>query len=195
MKNLYKNTIGCEQMIKKFFQNVMKKTGKPSTPEEIARVVSDEWWRIVDEVAAGKPMTTTVTEYRRRIELPTLSMSAEETAGYYKELHRLDTREWARRYSAAGFTAFDAMLVTQEAAMKSLQLVHDIVAGKIAVSSFNPEAAKMFEGKMHEFRNAQKQLRALRSQAIEGTFWDLFQIPRPPTSPPAGPGPADSPGV
>ena len=183
-------------MFKKLFKNLAGKPVTSGSPEEVARQVSAQWWHLVDEdVAAKKPMTITVAEYRQQIELPTRSMSAEETAGYYKELHRLDNQTWARRYSAAGFTAFDAMLVTQEAAMKSLQLLHDLVAGKIAVSAFNPEDVKMFEAKMREFRNAQKQLQALRLQATEGRFWDIFGILRPPSPPPAEPGPSDHPGV
>ncbi|MFA5378417.1 MAG: hypothetical protein WC455_21870 [Dehalococcoidia bacterium] len=182
-------------MFKKIYKTLMGKPVTLGSPEEIARQVSAQWWRIVDEVAAGKPMTITVVEYRQQIELPTRSMSAEETAVYYRELHRCDTHEWARRYSAASFTAFDAMLVTQEAAMKSLQLICDLIAGKISVSGLDPEDVAMFERKMREFRNAQTQLQAIRSQAIEGTFWDLFQIPRPPTPSPAGSGPADPRGV
>ncbi|GAB6286815.1 MAG: hypothetical protein STSR0009_30180 [Methanoregula sp.] len=182
-------------MIKEFFQNVMKKTGKTSAPEEIARQVSAELWRSADDASAGKHVSMDATAFMQWSESQTQSMSTAETARFYKELRQLDNKAWIEHYMHSVSECLDRDEILADIALKSMAISYGLMSGEKKPEEYDPGDAKTVKGSMQSVWGTREQIRTARKEISNFPFWDLLQIPRPPTSPPAGPGPADSPGV
>jgi len=166
-------------MFKKLFKNLAGKPVTSGSPEAMARVVSDEWWRIVDDATNGKNVTNQAAAFRLWAEDRIRSISPADMTRYLEKRNECDNRQWIDRFFSAVLDSIDRDETFANIALQSLKMNHQLITGKLKVSDFTESDLKTLKDTMQRVWAAREQVRTTRKQIAEEPFWDLWGIPKP----------------
>jgi len=168
-------------MTVKTLKRSVEKMFETLSPEEKAKYLSDEWWRVCDEAAIGNDVAAKIADLRQVEKKYVMSLHPMNFIKYCQENRDLDLNEWARRYFCAVISGFE-----REKALISLLRIS--TEREYRYESIKPEDQRcktwkddlnMLDDRIELLNKRENAIKKEMDNILAADFWDTNGIERP----------------